>query len=83
MKDLMIREELIDNMVSCYDNGEAMLEYVEEYYAQRTCEGCKLFVAFNTKQDGMDGQCEDGVALFDGATYKEFGCNRWEKKNER
>ena len=28
----MNKQTLIDNMVSCYDNGEAMLEYADEYY---------------------------------------------------
>jgi len=37
------KEQLIDEMVSCYDNGEAMFELAEKYFKQKICEDCKYY----------------------------------------
>lgn len=48
----MTKDELIDNMVSCYDNGDAMLEYVESYLLQFICSRCyKNFIDLSSNED--------------------------------
>jgi len=73
----MTREELIDNMVSCYDNGDAMLEYVEEYYAQQTCETCKCY---DRRLQNSELECSAGVEIDKSIVPSSFGCNKWKDK---
>lgn len=74
----MTRQDLIANMVSCYDNGDAMLEYVEEYYAQRTCTNCSNL----QHQKGMLWCGETLVinGFFTEDDCEDFSCNKWEKR---
>ena len=67
----MTEQEVKDNMVSCYDNGDAMLEYAEEYFNQRLCatcqyENCHTCPAFDY---------EYGVTPL----AKNFGCNHYKE----
>lgn len=71
----MKRQELIDSMVSCYDNGDAMLEYVEEYYSQRNCGNC-IFLKISNR-------CAKGIHIKnDSLNIYEFSCNKWSYYNE-
>lgn len=78
----MTREELIDNMVSCYDNGDAMLEYVEEYYAQRTCENCEYMRSSDSNDwctnKPLNSQIDPDEQL-DGwfTPFVGFSCSEW------
>jgi len=55
----MTEEELKDNMVSCYDNGDAMLEYASKYYADLLREELnKLPWISANKGDGWDKALE-------------------------
>ena len=74
----MTREELIDNMVSCYDNGDAMLEYVEEYYSQRTCENCHSCLQY-FNGNNIEPQCNKLLMEVE----LTFSCNKWESRDER
>ena len=69
----MTEEEVKDNMVSCYDNGDAMLEYAEEYFNQRTCEKCKHY-----KEEHKRCLNEESIAFTSQeAIYSDDGCNKW------
>jgi len=72
------KEQLIDEMVSCYDNGEAMFDLAEEYFKQRTCENCKHYKEKNK-------QClnETSIAYTSQeAIYCDDGCNKWEEETK-
>lgn len=74
----MTREELINKMASCYDNGEAMLEYVEEYYAQKTCENCKFL---NVGPYDICPIAEPLTRQYLDYDESTFSCNRWRIKD--
>ena len=57
-------------------NEVEMLDKMNNYFESRTCENCKL-----KDKELNNGYCRILARI--PAEYKEdFGCNRWEKKNE-
>jgi len=73
-------QKLIEDMVSCYDNGSAMIEHLEEYINSfHTCENCKKCEIIKRKFANTY-HCTAVLKYRD--LQKDFGCNRWEYKSK-
>lgn len=78
-------KKLKDDLVSCYDNGDLMIEIFEEYYDARKCNNCKYWnpSEFDKMEANGDGYIDcDEVYVESRGTINidNFCCSKWESK---
>lgn len=52
---------------------------MQQDFNSKICQNCSKFNEERQLEDWSDGECEDGVIAILGV-YKEFGCNRFKRK---
>ena len=76
---LKIKEvyDLSESTIESY-SVKKIIDSIYDDFENRTCENCKYYDSFNESS----GMCANISIQFVNAVDSDFGCNKWELKND-